>query len=271
MSHNDLDARVEREADLVMAMTYGLRQSVDRTAASIGEMPTDKRRAVSDLCAKFEIKGLSEVRILAVVSELVDFKRTREVVARTPKERAADLLAVADASRSLFDAIAKLSLRDSFNLHVGANDIAKTWPKAAPERAIPTPTAAQLETIGVVAQVLAGRMASNAPPGGSRPTREVHAANIAQIWRAFRDSGAKPRRGSGGFEGFCNELFELAGVPSAARGAIKLFNEKFLPTLQQGSGVGEAFEAALEASMQELKEKIEADERRKNPAAKRAE
>ena len=269
MNHSDAAMPEKHEADLLMAMTGGMMRSVDRIAAAVAGLSPEMRLAVSGLCKRFEIQGLSEVRILAVLCELMDFKRTREAVARTPKERAADLLAVATASRSLFDAIARLSMRDSFNLHMGAIDIAETWPEGVPEKVIPTPTAAQLETVGVVAQVLAGCMDSAAAPGGSRPTREVHAANIAQIWRAFRDSGVKPRRGSGGFEGFCNEVFALAGVPSAARGAIKLFNEKFLPAMRQKSAVGDAFEAAIDTSMRELMGKIEAEERRKNPDAKR--
>ena len=267
MISDDVETPEKADDDLLMAMIYGLRQSVDRTAVAIAELSPEKRRAVSELCTSLGMPRSTEVRILVVLCELIDFKRARVVVARTPKERVNDLMDVAAASRSLFDAIAKLSLRDSFNLHMGAMEKTRSWPENAPEKNIPTPTAAQLETVGVVAQFLAASIADKSAPGGSRPTLEIHAAAIAQIWRAVCKSGMKPG-GGGPFERLCNAIFQLAGVPSAAQGAIKLFKKKFLPTLQRGGVVGAAFEAALDAAISELMDKTNAKNCWNNPATK---
>lgn len=258
------DEPVDAEASLLNSMIESLSASVDRIAVALKDLSPEKRQAIASLCAVHNLSQKSEIQILWAHCELAEFQELRGASAKTPKERAEALLAVASSSRALYEAIAELSLRDSFDLHLLSNTLAEGWPLDTPEKSIPVPTAMQLETVGRIAQAMASEVTAGAGASGRRPTLPRYAAHVGQIWRAVRDAGISPGRG-GEFEKLCDEIFSLAGVPSKAEGAVRYFNEKLLPRLSAANPVSESFDAAIEASIAALMEKMGTEDLRKNP------
>ena len=200
---------------------------IDRYKGQTIELMDPQRRdQVIGACRQMGLPKDVQTDVLYRLCCLIEFEQKGKGSIKTARERSADLEMVESLSLELADVLRELDGGDGVRLFLQAQELKKTW--CEEERgAFPSPPGRRnLIVLGEAARLLR-QTRPKGESGGRLPLLKEYAMEVERLWDAVSKTGMKPGRG-GDFERLCNAVFEAAGVPAKAEGAIRYFTKNLL-------------------------------------------
>ena len=199
---------------------------IDRYQGQLIELiDPQKREFLESVCREIGLPKATQSVVLVRLFCLTDFERHKGYI-KTARERSADLELVERLAIELEEALNELDGGDGFRLSLQTQELKKTWCEEE-HRGFPSlPRGLNLIALGEAARLLR-QARPTGKSGGRPPLLKAYASEVKCLWDAVADTGMKPGRG-GDFERLCDAVFEAAGVPAKAEGAIRYFTKNLL-------------------------------------------
>lgn len=236
---------------------------MEAALSSLGEID---RQKVAVICRRLGVSVEGCNRVLRVLCELIERKKDAGAqVVRTLKNDADDLAEIAKLSRQLADKVSHLPDNLQMILMVSCQQLvdeclSNDWQLRYQDGC---GLVAPMEILHRGAERAIGAFGNSVKSGGRRPVLDHHGWHILDIWRAVEDEDLEPARGQ--FLQLCNVVFDVAGFPSGAEGAVRYFMQNLAYVIPD----------SVEATARMLDriskvDKSQAKTQRKNPASKPA-
>lgn len=215
----------DRPSTLFEKQSEDVARYIDQAVQSLA--PERKEKVVA-ACREAKLPVGAEKALLWQTVCLMGVESDDRHRVMTPAELDKALVEVQNCADMLLDALGALGL-NSYLVHSFGRMVANELPEL--ERLIlgetpPTPSTLQIEILKIAVQ----RLRQTRPVmggGGRRKVLPLYADIVAAIWENIRDCGLSAGRG-GEFERLCDAVFEAAGVPAKAEGAIRYFTKNLL-------------------------------------------
>lgn len=236
--------------------------------AAVDVLPLDRRARAIAVCEEAGIPERLQRGVLSVICKLVEYQRVGTEV-RTIKQDVDDLQQAVQMARDLVAKIDQLPANLKMALLVACREVVdEKWPEEWQRKydegcGLLTPVGLLAEGAEALVQAYDG---AGATGGGRRPVLDHHGWHILDIWKVVESAGLTPGRGA--FLKFCDGLFEVAGIPSKAEGAVKYFQANLMFVLP-GHGDTDATMRMLDRLYPESSELSSDQKAGKNPARKR--
>lgn len=234
--------------------------------AALSSMSEIDRQKVETICGQLGISVDGRDRVLRVLCELIERKKNASVHdVRTVKNDRDDLAEIAGLAHQLAVKVSDLPDNLKMILMVSCQQLV--------DECLPHDwqlryrngcgLVAPMEVLHSGAERAVGAFGDVVNGGGRKPVLDHHGWHILDIWRAVEGEGLEPARGQ--FLQLCNAVFDAAGFPSGAEGAVRYFMKHLAYVIPD----------SVEATMSMLDrisevDKSQAKTQRKNPASKPA-
>ena len=204
-----------------------LDRELDRYKGQLIELIDPQRRDyVIGACREIGLPQDVQSNVLYRLCCLIEFEQKGKGSIKTARERSADLEMVESLALELADVLRELNGGDGTRLLLQAQELKKTWCEEERGAFPALPHGRNLIVLGEAARLL--RQTRPKGESGGRPRLlEAYALEVESLWHAVKSTGIKPGRG-GDFERLCDVVFEAAGVPAKAEGAIRYFTKNLL-------------------------------------------
>jgi hypothetical protein len=168
-------------------------------------------------------EGIEQSARLLREFELYEKKQTP-----TSKEQLENLNNIADLSKKLQHAIASTTTIGKIYLHGRMEEkplnSGMFWPEVVPLSGIPGYLQIALNCMELAALEGAEYFSSRLQKSGRKSVLGSYFAHIEWVWYSVKSEGI-PLGRNGKFEKICNAVFQAAGVPASAEGAVRYFVE----------------------------------------------
>lgn len=213
----------DRPSSLVAKQFRDAARSIDD---EINALDSGTRDKVVSACREANIPPEADRELLWQTVLLMAVQTEGRHRVKTPAERDKALAEVQACAGLLLDALRALG-QENFYVDASGREVAKELPEL--ERLMlgqtrPTPSILQIEILQSAVQRVRQTQTEKGSGGGRRKVLLLYAHIIDGIWDATKDHGLKVGRG-GPFERLCKAVFDAAGVPSGAEGAVRYFKE----------------------------------------------
>jgi len=197
----------------------------DPTGA-VASLRSEGRQKVRAICDELGLSAGGEDRLLRVVCELIERRKGEKApFARTAKEHAEEMEDIARLARQLADRVDRLPDNLKMILMVSCQQLVdeclpEDWQLRYQEGC---GLVAPMEILWGGADRAVAAFGENLKGGGRKPVLDHHGWHVLDIWRAVENQDINPVRGS--FLKLCDVIFDVAGFPSKAEGAVRYFIE----------------------------------------------
>jgi hypothetical protein len=194
----------------------------------VEHLNTDKRTALVAVCREM---GLSNSAIQSVEESarlLREFELYEKPSTPTKKALRDSVKRIATLSSELRCAIGKTATLDKVEMHqyMDKNCLREglPWPSHVPIRGIVEYLGIALERLEEAALEVQKKHLMQGVTSGRRSFMHRYYDHLEMVWESVKDEGFSVGRG-GKFERLCEAVFQAAGVPSSAEGAVRFFVE----------------------------------------------